>query len=120
MYSQRLRIFVSSKMQELAPERSIMKTALEDLKVDAWIFEEDAGARPESIQQTYLKELENADLYIGVFWKNYGEYTIEEFEYALKLGKDCLIYEKRDDVEGQRSPQLQDFLDGIGDVKTGR
>jgi len=82
-------------MQELAPERQAIKAALNGLKVDAWVFEQDAGARAEPIQKAFLGEVEAADLYIGLFWKGYGEYSIEEYEHAQQLGKDCLIYEKR-------------------------
>jgi DNA polymerase III delta prime subunit len=106
-------------MQELAPERQALKAALDALKVDAWVFEQDAGARPESIQKAFLEELEAADLYIGLFWKGYGEYTIEEYDHARKRGKDCLIYEKRDALNGQRDPRLQVFLDRLGNVETG-
>jgi hypothetical protein len=44
MIFQRLRVFVSSKMRELAPERQALKVALDALRVDAWVFEEDSGA----------------------------------------------------------------------------
>jgi hypothetical protein len=37
-------------MQELAPERQALKKALDDLKVDAWVFEQD-DARPECTQK---------------------------------------------------------------------
>ena len=119
MIFQRLRVFVSSKMQELAPERQALKAALDALKVDAWVFEQDAGARPVSIETAFLGEVEVADLYIGIFWKGYGDYTIQEFEHARKLGKDCLIYEKRVALDGQRDPPLQAFLDRLGNVETG-
>ena len=116
---ERLRVFVSSSMEELAAERSAVKAALEAVKVDAWIFEIDAGARPESIQQTFLEEVEAADLFIGLYWRGLGRYTREEYEHARKLGKDCLIYEKRADIEGTRDDGLQAFLDRIGKVETG-
>jgi Domain of unknown function (DUF4062) len=119
MIFQRLRVFVSSKMQELAAERRAVKAALEALKVDAWIFEEDAGARPESIEKAFLEEVETADLFVGLFWKGYGEYTREEYDYAKKLGKGCLIYERHSGLEDQRDPRLQSFLDQLGDVKSG-
>src|SRR5262245_11403246 len=120
IFDDRLRVFVSSKMQELAPERGAIRAALDELHVDAWVFEQDAGARPESVEKTFLKEVEKADLYIGVFWKGHGDYTIEEYEYARKLDKDCLIYEKRAALDdGQRDPSLQEFLDGLSHVKKG-
>src|SRR5262249_19732711 len=119
MIFQRLRVFISSKMQELAPERQAVKAALDAMKVDAWVFEQDAGARPVSIQQAFLQEGEAVDLYIGLFWKGYGDYTVEEYEHARELGKDCLIYEKRAALNGQRDPRLQAFLDRIGNVEKG-
>lgn len=119
MGARRLRAFISSKMEELALERKTIRAALAGLGIDAFIFEKDAGSRPYSIQQTYLDELEAANLYVGVFWKGYGEYTIEEFEHAQTLGMDCLIYEKREEVGSGRDPELQAFLDRIGQVETG-
>lgn len=119
MIYERLRVFVSSRMQELASERMAMKAALSELNIDCWIFEEDAGARPEGIQQTYKEEIEKADLWIGLFWLDYGNYTIDEFNYATERNKDCLIYEKRADINSKRDPKLQTFLDQIGKVETG-
>jgi len=118
MIYDRLRVFVSSKMEELSEERLAIKSALDALSIEAWVFEEDAGARPSSIRETYLDQLESSDLYIGVFWRGYGDYTIDEFDHAKKLRKDCLIYEKRTDIEG-RDAQLQEFLDKLGKVESG-
>jgi hypothetical protein len=118
MISRRLQVFISSRMEELAPERHIVKIALDDLEVNAWIFEKDAGARPHSIQKTYLEEVETSDIYVGIFWKGYGKYTIDEFRHAQKLYKPCLIYEKSEALE-ERDPQLQEFLDEVNKVETG-
>jgi len=117
--SQRLQVFISSKMQELAQERQSIRDALNELEVDAWVFEANAGSRSQSIRQTYLEEIDRSDLYVGLFWKGYGEYTIDEFEYAREAGKACLIYEKRTDIENQRDAQLQTFLDRLNTVETG-
>ena len=119
MIYERLRVFVSSRMQELAPERAAIKGALDELNIDGWVFEEDAGARPQGIQQTYKEEVDSADLYIGLFWRDFGDYTIDEFNYATERNKDRLIYEKRADIDGKRDAKLQAFLDQIGKVETG-
>ena len=119
MIYDRLRIFVSSRMEELAPERSAIRAALSELHVDAWVFEDDAGARSKTIQQTYQQEIAAADLYIGLFWRGYGDYTIDEFNCATEKSKDRLIYEKRSDIEGRRDPKLQAFLNQIGKVESG-
>lgn len=119
IFDERLRVFVSSRMQELAPERAAIKAALDELKIDGWLFEDDAGARAQTIQQSYKEEIDKADFYIGLFWRGYGEYTNDEFNYAKERGKDPLIYEKRADIAAQRDPKLQAFLDQIGKVETG-
>jgi tetratricopeptide (TPR) repeat protein len=118
MYNRRLRVFVSSRMLELAPERRAIGAALDFIKVDAWIFEKDAGARPDPIQATYTEELDNADLYLGVFWKGYGRYTADEYDRACSTKKDRLVYIKAADG-GPRDPQLDTFLKPIVDVEHG-
>src|SRR5262249_26202483 len=115
MASPRLRVFVSSRMEELRREREAIRTALADLRVDSFVLELDAGARPIGIEQTYLEEEEHVDLYVGLFWKGYGPHTIAEFEHACRLGMDCLVYERPADAGGGRDPALQAFLDRIGD-----
>jgi len=120
MSDDRLRVFVSSKMVELKPERQAVAMALAGLNVKAWVFERDAGARSQTIEQTFLDEVERADLYVAIFWKGHGDYTIEEFEHARALGTDCFIYEKHGpEVERERSPQLAAFLARINDVSSG-
>ena len=114
----RLQVFVSSRMGELAHERKLVKDALDELKVDAWLFEQDAGARPDSIEETFLREVGAADLYLGIFWKGYGPYTREEYEHAAKLKKDRLVYEKRTDLGGRES-ELAEFLEELNHVETG-
>jgi hypothetical protein len=105
-------------MGELAPERRALKDDLEDLSHNGlltWLWEEDAGARPEPVRSTYLKEVEACDLYIGLFWLGYGPYTIEEYRHARQHHKPCLIYEKHVAVEW-RSPELIAFLAEIEQV----
>jgi Domain of unknown function (DUF4062)/inactive STAND len=113
-----LRVFVSSKMEELAEERQAIQTALKELFIASFVFEVDAGPRETTIEQTFVEELREADLYIGIFWRGYGEYTIQEYQTAVDLGMDRLIFEKRVAVE-QRDPELQQFLDGISHVREG-
>lgn len=113
-----LRAFISSKMHELAHEREAIARALAAAGVQTFLFERDAGARPQSIQETFLEEVEAADLYVGIFGAGYGPYTIEEFEHAQTLGMESFIYERVDASVG-RDPELQAFLDRIANVTTG-
>ena len=107
-----LTVFISRKMEELAEERRAVQIALSQFHMIGWLWETDAGARPESIRSTYLKEVEACDIYIGLFWLRYGEHTINEFEYARSQRKPCLIYEKTV-FTNQRQAKLQTFLDHI-------
>ncbi|HVB23807.1 MAG TPA: DUF4062 domain-containing protein [Ktedonobacteraceae bacterium] len=111
-----LSLFISSKMQELIEERQALQAALSQYHMYGWLWEKDAGARPDSVRATYLKYVEACDLYIGLFWLGYGPYTIEEYHHARRHNKPCLIYEKHVDID-KRDPLLQSFLDGIGHVE---
>ena len=98
-------------MGELKAERKIVKDELDKLRLLAWVYEDDAGAQPRSPEETYREEIRKSDLLIGLFWRGYGEYTIEEYEYAGDLGKDRLIYAK--EAGANRQQELQTFLDSI-------
>jgi hypothetical protein len=111
-----LSLFVSSKMQELADERRAIQAALSDKHMFSWLWEDDAGARPEPIRHTCLKEVEACDIYIGLFWLGYGQYTVEEYEHARRHKKPCLVYEKRIDIE-RRIAELLAFLKHIQQVE---
>ncbi len=103
-------------MAELVDERRAVHSALSEYDMHGWLWEKHAGARPEPVRSTYLKEVAACDLYIGLFWPGYGPYTIEEYEHARRHKKGCLIYEKYIDTD-KRDPLLQAFLEEIQRVK---
>lgn len=105
-------------MSELSSERKLVAQALTDLRIASFIYEHDAGARPMGIKATYVDELQQCDIYVGIFWKKYGEYTIDEFDQAKEFNRPRLIYQKEVEASS-RDPRLQEFLDKIGDVKQG-
>ena len=104
-----LSLFISSRMQELATERQAVQQALAQYQLYGWLWESDAGARPQSIRSTYLEEVAACDIYLGFFWRGYGAYTIEEYEHARQHHKPCLIYLKPATAD-ERDPPLQQFL----------
>ncbi len=116
-------VFISSKMVELKAERDALYALLPtlnfgDIRLHAWVFEEDAPANSRSIRDNYLKALQDSALYLGLFWNAYGEWTIDEFERAREWGMERHIYVK--DVEAKkRDSQLADFLKKHGSVTDG-
>jgi len=54
-----------------------------------------------------------------MFWRKYGESSVEEYQYAQNLGKDWLNYEKRTDIKSKRDSRLTAFLRGLGKIDSG-
>ncbi|WP_210481316.1 DUF4062 domain-containing protein [Naasia sp. SYSU D00948] len=67
---QRLRVFVSSTLQELAPERKAARRAIERLSAAPVMFE--LGARPHPPRSLYRAYLEQSDIFVGIYWEKYG------------------------------------------------
>ena len=67
---QRLRVFVSSTLKELEPERRAARAAIERMHLAPVMFE--LGARPHPPQQLYRAYLEQSDVFVGVYWQQYG------------------------------------------------
>src|SRR5215467_4682748 len=112
---QRVRVFVSSTLDELAPERVAAREAIMQLRLTPVFFE--AGARPYPPRELYRAYLTQSDIFLGLYWQRYGwvapDMTISglEDEYLLSGDKPRLIYLKTPAPE--REPGLQGLLDRI-------
>jgi predicted ATPase len=67
---QRLRVFVSSTLSELADERAAVAEAISTLRLTPVLFE--LGARPHPPRELYRAYLEQSDIFIGLYWERYG------------------------------------------------
>ena len=114
---QRLRVFVSSTLQELAEERKAARRAIERLRLTPVMFE--LGARPHPPRDLYRAYLDQSHVFVGLYWQRYGwvapDQTVSglEDEYDLSGSKAKLIYIKSPAPE--REPQLKDLLNRIRD-----
>lgn len=114
---QRLRVFVSSTLQELALERAAARTAIESLRLIPVLFE--TGARPYPPQELYRAYLGQSDIFVGIYWQSYGwmgpgmEISGLEDEFRQSEGMPRLVYVKAPAPE--REPRLTEFLDGMRD-----
>ena len=117
---QRLRVFVSSTLKELEPERRAARAAIERLRLAPVMFE--LGARPHPPQELYRAYLEQSDVFIGIYWEHYGwiapgdEISGLEDEYRL-APRDMpkLIYLKQ---PAEREERLGELLTRIRDDDT--
>jgi predicted ATPase len=112
---QRVRVFISSTLDELAPERQTAREAIAQLRLTPVLFE--SGARPYPPRELYQAYLAQSDIFVGLYWQRYGwvaptmQVSGLEDEYLLSGAKPKLIYIKTPAHE--REPRLQDLLDRI-------
>lgn len=67
---QRVRVFVSSTLEELAEERQAVSGAIESLRMTPVMFEQ--GARPYPPRALYRAYLEQSDVFVALYWQRYG------------------------------------------------
>ena len=112
---QRLRVFVSSTLQELAEERVSVKDAIISLNLIPVMFE--LGARPYAPRDLYTAYLQQSHIFVGIYWQSYGwvapDMSISglEDEFILSEKMPRLIYIKEPATE--RSDALNDMITQI-------
>jgi len=114
---QRLRVFISSTLGELADERVAARRAVDDLRLVPVMFE--LGARPHPPRDLYRAYLAQSQVFVGIYWQHYGwvapDMTISglEDEYVLAAEHPKLIYIKAPAPD--RDPELELLLERIRD-----
>ena len=114
---QRVRVFVSSALQELAAERRAVRDAITGLRLVPVMFE--LGARPHPPRNVYRAYLAQSQVFVGIYWQSYGwvapgeRMSGLEDEYRLSAGMPRLIYVKSPAPD--REPRLAEMLDRIKD-----
>src|SRR5215470_1966625 len=112
---QRVRVFISSTLGELAEERAAARRAITRLHlVPVWY---ESGARPHPPRSMYRAYLEQSQVFVGIYWQRYGwvapgmEISGLEDEYRLAAGKPMLLYLKRPAPD--QEPRLAAMIDSI-------
>jgi predicted ATPase len=114
---QRVRVFVSSALQELAAERRAVRDAIIGLRLVPVMFE--LGARPHPPRNVYRAYLAQSQVFVGIYWQSYGwvapgeRMSGLEDEYVLSAGMPRLIYVKSPVPD--REPRLAEMLNRIKD-----
>lgn len=112
---QRLRVFVSSTLQELAEERMAVKNAIQNIHLTPVMFE--LGARPHAPRDLYREYLSQSQIFVGIYWDSYGWVAPEEKisgledEYNRSGDMPKLIYIKKSN--GSRDARLTELIERI-------
>ena len=115
-----IRIFISSVQREFAQERKALRDFLQNDPLmrrffDVFLFEDlpALDRRPDSL---YLDEVEQSDLYVGLFGNDYGSEdadgispTEREFDQATASGVQRLIFVKGTN-DNDRHPKMQALI----------
>jgi Domain of unknown function (DUF4062) len=112
---QRVRVFISSTLEELAEERAAARRAIRRLHlVPVWY---ESGARPHPPRSMYQAYLNQSQIFVGIYWQRYGwvgpgmEISGLEDEYRLAAGMPMLLYLKRPAPE--QEPGLTAMINSI-------
>jgi Domain of unknown function (DUF4062) len=111
----RIRVFVSSTLDELAPERAAARQAITQLRLTPVMLER--GTRPHPPRDLYRAYLAQSDVFVGLYWQSYGwvapgmDVSGLEDEERHSVGKPRLIYFKA--PAPQREPRLQALLERL-------
>jgi predicted ATPase/class 3 adenylate cyclase len=114
---QRLRVFVSSTLSELAPEREAAEEAIRTLRLTPVMFE--LGAPPHPPVDLYRSYVDQSDVFVGIYWQAYGWVAPDadvsgiEDELSHSGSLPRLIYIKEPAPE--REARLASMLDRIRD-----
>jgi len=114
---QRVRVFVSSTLTELAAERQAVRDAVSRLRLVPVMFE--LAARPHPPRPVYQSYLAQSQVFVGIYWQSYGwvapgeEVSGLEDEYQLSARLPRLIYVKSPAPD--REPRLAGMLARIRD-----
>ncbi|WP_369258736.1 ATP-binding protein [Geodermatophilus amargosae] len=111
----RLRVFVSSTLEELAAERRAVRDAVARLRLTPVMFE--LGARPHPPRDLYRAYLAQSEVFVGIYGDRYGwvgpdmEVSGLEDEIDLSAGLPRLLYVRTPAPD--RDPRLTRLLERV-------
>jgi uncharacterized protein YjbI with pentapeptide repeats len=94
-----------------------IRETLENVNVETFIFEDDAGARTESSENVYVSEVENCDIYVGIFRAEYSRATEQEYRIANAKKKEILVYVSDYNADN-RDERLKNIINEVKDSHT--
>jgi len=117
----RKRIFISSVQKEFAHARDKLASFINNDPYwsqffYAFIFE-NLPASQRSPGDIYLGEIDRCSIYLGIFGLRYGRLNLngisateEEYDYAIRIGRDPLIFVKKKTHKTRRAKRMQALI----------
>ena len=118
---ERKKIFISSVQREFANTRIKLASLINNDPYwsqffYAFVFE-NLPASQQSPSEIYLAEIDKCSIYLCILWLRYGRLngkgisaTEQEFDYAIQIGRDPLIFVKKLTPRAQHSKRMQALI----------
>ncbi len=124
----KLRVFISSTMNDLKEERKAVAAAVSQNRSWESVYAESFVAKSESPRQVCLEEIRKSHIYIGIFKNQYGYIPAENNPQGCSVVKIEYIEAKRNQLpilifiaedSSNREKRLNEFLSEITDFNQG-
>jgi hypothetical protein len=105
-----IRVFISSKISEFEIERAILADKIRSIPYLEPVMSEEWHPQRSSIRDTFVDQVNDCQVYIGLFGCIYSEPTEVEYRTAiLNEYREIVIYIRQCNIE-QREPLLQQLV----------
>jgi hypothetical protein len=105
-----IRVFISSKISEFETERAILADKIRSIPYLEPVMSEEWHPHRSSIRDTFVDQVNDCQVYIGLFGCIYSEPTEVEYRTAiLNAYREIVIYIRQCDT-AQREPPLQKLV----------
>ncbi|MGI8386888.1 pentapeptide repeat-containing protein [Robertmurraya sp. P23] len=107
--SNKLKVFISSSRDEFRDILDMLSSNLKERGIDVLIFNDNSSAAPVSKEEKYILDLNEADIFVGLYGEKHDLQVIEEYHHARNLHKPCFIYVRDQHIKREQS--LETFLE---------
>ena len=115
----KIKVFISSVMNELEYEREVACMTIKDLNLEPSMFEifPSLSKKP---NQAYIDEVRGCDIFVIILWKRLSEPVTEEYKEAVRINKPILMFVKTLKGTEKRERNLDEFIREIENSSEGK
>ena len=105
-----VKVFVSSREQELNYERAASSEVISELSMQPILFEKYKASTNDNTHQAYLSKIKDCQIFVLIIWKSISDAVLNEYKEAVKQHKPILILERKLEYDEKRDSRLEQFL----------